>query len=320
MKIKYLQINKPCKENWENMKDTGNGKFCELCSKNVIDFSGLSQIEITNTLKFSKDVCAKITIQQAKEPLINTSVQYDFNFPYSRNIVAASLAVSTTLVSCQDSKNNEIPIQTNTSLQIDLNSKEQNNTKLNKSNELNSIKDKSVSESIFTGKIYSEKKSVPVKNAKVMLVTTYKIFTTYSLNDGSFILKIPTELIDDENVIRVTYYNIEVTEKPDDHFYGFENADFILSKSEMENDYTIKAKPIILTLGGIGFYEENINPIVLENGAEIKYSEFAKALAGKKSSCLLENKEYLYFESKEAMAIYGKKAKDGLYILTPKMD
>ncbi|MGQ7947736.1 hypothetical protein [Flavobacterium sp. WC2509] len=32
----------------------------------------------------------------------------------------------------------------------------------------------------------------------------------------------------------------------------------------------------------------------------------------------LENKDYLYFEPKFAIAIYGSKAKDGLYILTDK--
>jgi hypothetical protein len=93
-----------------------------------------------------------------------------------------------------------------------------------------------------------------------------------------------------------------------------------LTKEELKSNFSIKAEPEVLYLGGIGAYSKKRKPIVLSNGLEIEYREFVKAQMGKKSSCSLENKDYLYFDSKFAIAIYGKKAKDGLYILTNKTE
>lgn len=103
-------------------------------------------------------------------------------------------------------------------------------------------------------------------------------------------------------------------------FFGYETKDYVLSKKELVAEYSIEAKPEVLYLGGIGAYSKKRKPIVLSNGIEIKYREFVKAQIGEKSSCSLENKDYLYFDPKFAIAIYGEKAKEGLYILTDKIE
>lgn len=314
MKSKFLKVNTPCTENWQNMMDLNDGKFCDSCSKSVLDFTKLSTLEISKKLKSNKEICAKTTRQQTKEPLIYSQAEYNFKIPYSKNIAATGLILSTSLVSCQQQEAKQTPIE------LIAAPSDEKSTEKQISNTSDIIKNESNSGFSFRGKIYAEEKNSPIKNAKVMLVTTQEIITAYTLDDGSFSMEVPPELIDDDNVIRVTYYEVEQAEAEDKYFEGFENSDYILSKQEINSDYTINAQPNIIILGGIGSYQEELNPIVIENGVQIKYREFEKALVGKKSSCNLENKDYLYFEPKEAIAIYGKKAKDGLYILKPKTD
>ena len=41
-----VKIENPCTEDWDKMDQTSVGKFCSNCSKNVIDFSKLTDSEI----------------------------------------------------------------------------------------------------------------------------------------------------------------------------------------------------------------------------------------------------------------------------------
>ena len=41
-----IQVNYECSENWEQMKLQGEGRFCESCEKEVIDFSQWTDAEI----------------------------------------------------------------------------------------------------------------------------------------------------------------------------------------------------------------------------------------------------------------------------------
>ena len=96
MKEKYLEINKPCAENWENMKPDENGNFCEVCTKSVRDFTQLSQFEIAQELKNSKgNICARVTKHQLNTPLLDIEISENINFPLSK--VAASIILATSL-------------------------------------------------------------------------------------------------------------------------------------------------------------------------------------------------------------------------------
>ena len=62
MKSKFLKLNKACSEQWENMTPNEKGSFCDVCSKNVIDFTQLSTREISEKIKNSKgEICARLT-------------------------------------------------------------------------------------------------------------------------------------------------------------------------------------------------------------------------------------------------------------------
>ncbi len=310
MKNKILKLDNPCNEKWENMKPNEKGSYCDLCSKNVVDFTNLNQIEISEVIKKSGNkICARLTHSQLNSPLLNIDNSFGINFPKSK--VAAGLILATSLTIGQNlhAENQNIKTEFIQKPESKINSKKEKPTSNPSLPKLDDI-------IIFKGKVTSEELKEPVKNAKITLVTSQKILNVYTLTDGTFSIEIPINLIDDDNVIRVSYNDVRENET----FFRYETKDYILSKEELKTDFLIEAKPELIYLGGIKAYSKKRKPIVINNGVEIKYREFVKAQMGKKSSCSLENKDYLYFNSKFAVAIYGKKAKDGLYILTDKTE
>lgn len=311
--MKFLKISKPCAENWENMSPNEKGNYCDLCSKNVIDFTHLSQVEISNEIKKAKgNICARVTKNQLSTPLLDLNTRKEYNLPFSN--IAAGLMIVTSLTACQ-TNNTEIPkVQTEISQNTNtgLNPENRKSNSVSKTDHL-----KSNAISTFEGSITNED-GEPVGNAKVIFVTIKKIIAAHTSKNGSFSMEIPEGLIDDDNVIRVSFYDINKEE--DEMFWGYETDDYLLSKEELNSNYKITARPAELLLGDIAYYTERIDPVVIDNGLRINYEDFIKAQTGKKSTCSIENKEFYYFESKIAMAIYGEAAKGGLYILAHKTE
>ena len=65
-----ITINKPCTERWDNMQGANNGKFCELCQKNVTDFTSLTDNEIHRLTKnTSGNICGRFLKNQVDRPL-----------------------------------------------------------------------------------------------------------------------------------------------------------------------------------------------------------------------------------------------------------
>jgi TonB family protein len=56
------KIDRPCSESWDSMKIGINQRFCENCSKNVIDFTNMRKIEILEylLLNYDKKVCGRV--------------------------------------------------------------------------------------------------------------------------------------------------------------------------------------------------------------------------------------------------------------------
>lgn len=313
MMKKILKLDKPCNEKWENMKPNEVGGYCDSCSKNVVDLTKLNQIEISELIKKSGNrICARLTHAQLNSPILISDKNFDFNFPKSK--VAASLLLLTSLTIGHNvqAENQIIKTEFIQRSGSTVNSKKQKSTSKPSESKIEDIV-------ILKGKVISEDIKEPVENAKITFVTIQNIHSVYTSADGTFTIELPISLIDDDNVIRVTYDDVK-EKREDKLFFGYETKDFILSKKELKRNFLIDAKPERLYLGGIGFHSEKRNPIVLSNGVEINYREFVKAQMGEKSSCSLENKDYMYFDSIFAVAIYGIKAKDGLYILTNKTE
>ena len=57
----HLSIPEPCHQNWQEMTPTQQGRFCNACAKEVIDFSTMSDNEVLNYFSSLKNekVCGR---------------------------------------------------------------------------------------------------------------------------------------------------------------------------------------------------------------------------------------------------------------------
>ncbi len=113
-----ISIPEPCHEDWNSMTPDANGKFCNSCSKSVIDFTNKTDAEIHTMLMERKNekVCGHFKKTQVNRPLA-------LNIPFHtlpRNLsparafaVALFIVFGTLLFSCtneHDQKINEITL------------------------------------------------------------------------------------------------------------------------------------------------------------------------------------------------------------------
>ena len=75
-----LKIDNPCSEDWNTMTENEQGKFCSSCSKNVTDFTSLSNSEILaiydkNPVKH----CGRLTKSQLENGIIQEEINRSTN-------------------------------------------------------------------------------------------------------------------------------------------------------------------------------------------------------------------------------------------------
>ncbi|HEY1045505.1 MAG TPA: hypothetical protein VGF79_03640 [Bacteroidia bacterium] len=64
-----LSIPKPCHENWDKMSAAEKGRFCDVCSKTVMDFTQMKTNEIiTYISKSNETVCGRVNTRTLMIP------------------------------------------------------------------------------------------------------------------------------------------------------------------------------------------------------------------------------------------------------------
>ncbi len=72
----FVNVPKPCHENWDNMNPTQQGRFCNSCAKQVIDFSVMSDVEILSYFnKIDDKTCGRFSSNQLLRPLQETKLE-----------------------------------------------------------------------------------------------------------------------------------------------------------------------------------------------------------------------------------------------------
>ncbi|WP_460220118.1 energy transducer TonB [Psychroserpens sp. MEBiC05023] len=109
MKPHYsISIPKPCHENWSEMTPRDKGRFCQSCSKTVIDFTKMNTVEIQTFIHHNKHqrICGHI--KQSQLYTINlqiSEVVFEQRLSFHKIfLLALLLAMGTTLFSCSDDK------------------------------------------------------------------------------------------------------------------------------------------------------------------------------------------------------------------------
>ncbi len=61
-----ITISKPCSENWDKMPQTNQGKFCDKCQHDVVDFSKMTNEKVKQYFETnsSKNVCGYFKTSQ----------------------------------------------------------------------------------------------------------------------------------------------------------------------------------------------------------------------------------------------------------------
>lgn len=125
-----LQIAEPCHEKWENMHPVSGGRFCDSCTKNVVDFTGMNTEEIAAYFRNKPvNVCGRFVKDQLdttytrkpqlKLPFHKRVLQFMLSL-FVSNAVAQSDTLSVKMDTVALSQNDSIPVlATNDSLQAD---------------------------------------------------------------------------------------------------------------------------------------------------------------------------------------------------------
>jgi len=72
----YFHIPTPCHEDWNNMTQQDKGRFCASCSKQVVDFSLMSDQQVLNYFKNTTGrVCGRFANDQLQRPMAETQQQ-----------------------------------------------------------------------------------------------------------------------------------------------------------------------------------------------------------------------------------------------------
>ena len=105
-----ISIPKPCHEDWSKMSPNEKGRFCQSCSKSVIDFTEMPQQSIEEYLNNNGDkrICGRFKVSQLDQIRIEIP-QHIFQKRMSFHkffLLALLIAMGTSLLSCSDENGN----------------------------------------------------------------------------------------------------------------------------------------------------------------------------------------------------------------------
>ena len=113
-----LKIETPCHEDWTKMSPNKDGRHCELCDKTVIDFTVMSQEEITNYLTHNSkaQICGRILVPRKKETAIQIklnqlykNIEHQIGFKPLRISLLGSLSLIMLISGCTENHKSDDP-------------------------------------------------------------------------------------------------------------------------------------------------------------------------------------------------------------------
>jgi hypothetical protein len=72
-----LRVPEPCNEPWFDMEATQNGRTCARCSKELVDFTGFSNVQLAEFMgRQQEEVCGRFSTSQLNKNLLPTAASY----------------------------------------------------------------------------------------------------------------------------------------------------------------------------------------------------------------------------------------------------
>lgn len=104
-----FRIDEPCHENWENMTQAEQGRFCAVCSKKVMDFTAMSDRELLQFFKKPADgsVCGRFYDDQLNRPVHAPAVKYSW---FRQLLVLLAPALFVSKAEAQKTQKSQLPV------------------------------------------------------------------------------------------------------------------------------------------------------------------------------------------------------------------
>lgn len=280
----FLRIEKPCEESLDKMHDLPDGKFCDLCSKKVLDLSNLNDSEILNIIQQNKGerFCGIVFKNQ-----LNRSLQPQVSFSENHHSRKATFTKIAAGVALTASIFNSYPAQTKTVTKTEFVSSQSKISKENKKEE-DKIGDGNV---MISGKVLIKKTNKPSPETTVHFITPQKVYSVKTDSKGSYVLEVPKEAIKTENLLEFSPEN-----------YDYEGQLIIFKKEELlkKNITYLAENDVRKEYGDIsaeGFYASE-KSLVLLDGKKLDYKVFNKSLS------LFSNKYEVYYIPKAFIKVF----------------
>lgn len=196
-----LTIDNPCTKSWVSMTTIDKGKFCSNCSKNVVDFSSLTDNQIIRLIENSDGkLCGRLNRNQV-DRIIEIQTQQNFGSAIYKLLAGLLLFFPfDNLLAQTDIKSKQSVLQT------DNFDKENNKNRAisGDSRETDSLKN------LIRGKVFDSDTKEPLYGASI-IIKGKNLGTTVDMN-GIFIFNIPQHLMADQIVFIVNSIGYEPTE------------------------------------------------------------------------------------------------------------
>ncbi|KFC19236.1 hypothetical protein [Chryseobacterium sp. FH1] len=108
-----VTIPKPCHENWSNMTPEEKGRFCQVCSKSVRDFTSASDLEIITDLSENPNICGNFRVDQ-----LDRNLRYSFINSLFAKFAVGFVLTSGGIVSAQTQPKVNHPAKTDVPLKV----------------------------------------------------------------------------------------------------------------------------------------------------------------------------------------------------------
>ena len=191
-----LKIEKPCNEDFDLMTTNANGKFCNHCSKSVLDLTNLTDDEIFETLNKTK---GKICGRLANDQLNRLLVKRNNNIYHTRlyKILAGLLLIGTT----KETLATEPNLRSETQFIIENEEKNNQTYSLIKDETTDTLKN------VIQGKVIDELTKEPLEYLTINIKNTSTSVATDA--NGNFKLIIPDSLLSGKITLILMYPGYE---------------------------------------------------------------------------------------------------------------
>jgi hypothetical protein len=214
-----LNINKPCSESWATMEQNEMGNFCFNCSKNVVDFTNLSDQEIIKIITQSTTkICGRLNTSQLNRLMIENQGHIHRSRFY--NFFAGLLLIGTT----NDTKALDQKNQIEMTSYIDAQKKSLNDLIPNEK----ILQTDDTSKNVFKGTLIDAGTNEPISFASISIKGN-KTGVTSDIN-GNFKFVIPDSLLNTKYTFRITYI-------------GYETKDYFVKEKDIQVFVKIKMFP-----------------------------------------------------------------------------